>query len=90
MLKPLLVAFYPYTYNIYDFIMSLLISKYYNRILIVINHLIKGKYYISYITNGNGTFNKATAQLLFQNISMLYDFLLLFTLDKSFWFILRV
>ena len=49
----------------------------------VIDCLIKKRYYIPYITNKNSTTTEAIIQLLFQNIWKLYGLLLLFTLDKK-------
>ena len=56
----------------------------------VVDCLIKKRYYIPYTIDKNGTTIEATTQLLFQNIWILYGFLLLFISEKNCQFILRV
>ena len=47
-----------------DLVIGLPINNGYNAILMVIDCLIKKKYYILYITDENGTITETTAQLL--------------------------
>lgn len=47
---------------------KLLFSNIYNAILIIINQLIKKKYYILYTINKNNTITEIITYLLFNNI----------------------
>ena len=61
LLKSLLISFYPWIDIILDFIIGLFVHINYNAILIIVNYLIKEKYYILCITNKNNTIIEAIA-----------------------------
>lgn len=56
----------------------------------IVNRLTKKKHYISCIINENGTVRKATAQLLFLNISKFNGFLSSLFSDRRTWLISQV
>ena len=82
MLKPLPILSRPWTNITFDFVIGLLINNGYNKILTVVDCLIKKKHYISYSTDKNGTITEVIAQLLLQNIWKLHDLPSSFTSDK--------
>lgn len=53
----------------------------YNVVLIIIDQLIKQRYYILYIIDKNGIIIKVITYLLLNNILKFYDFPLLLILD---------
>ncbi len=75
LLKPLPIPSHLWTDVTLDFVTSLPISNAYNIILIVVDCLIKEKYYIPYSMNENSTTTETTTKLLFQNVWKLHDLL---------------
>lgn len=68
LLKLLTILFYLQTNVTLDFVTGLFISYNYNIILMIVDCLIKKRYYILYIINKNGTTTKTIAQFLLQNV----------------------
>lgn len=90
LLKPLLILFFLYTNITSNFITSLPVNNSYNAILMIVDYLVKKKYYMLYTTDKNDANIKANSQFLLQNILKVYGFLLSLTLDKDHQFILGV
>ena len=90
LLKPLPISSHFWTDVILDFVTSLLINNGYNVILIIVDCLIKKRYYIPYTIDENNIITETIAQLLLQNIWKLYVLLSLLTSDKGPHFISRV
>ena len=68
LLKPLLIPTRPWTDVTLHFVIGLQHSNDYNAVLIVIDQLIKEKYYILCITDKNGITAEAIAYLLLNNV----------------------
>ena len=67
-LKLLLIFICFWTNITLDFVTELLFNNNYNIVLIIINQLIKKRYYIPYIINKNNINAKTIVYLLFNNI----------------------
>lgn len=86
LLKLLLILFYLENNIILDFMIGLLLNNSYNMVLMILNWLIKEKYYILYIKNKNSITTKATTYLLLK----IYSLPLSLILSQGFYFILGV
>ena len=64
-----------------DFVIRLPLNNSYNAVLMIIDHLIKKKHYISYTTDDNGTTAEATTYLLLNNVWKLHGLFLSLILD---------
>ena len=64
-----------------NFITDLLKSEGKNVILIIINHLSKGRHYVSCFINNNGIFVKWTVKIMIQNVFQLHELSVSIVLD---------
>ena len=73
-----------------NFIIGLSLSKDYNVIWIVINRLIKKRYYVLCIAEKNDTFVKSTVKMLIKEIFRLYELLISIVFDRGSQFVVTV
>ena len=90
MLKLLSILTHSWTNITLDFITGLPLSNGYNIVLMVIEQLIKKRYFILCTINKNNTTAKATAYLLFNNVWKFHSCLLSLILDQGLQFVSRV
>ena len=73
-----------------NFIIDLLLLKDYNVIWVVINRLIKKRYYVLYITKDNNIFIKNIIKMLIKKKIYIYELLILIMFNRGSQFVIII
>ena len=73
-----------------NFIVDLLLLKDYNVIWVIVNRLIKKRYYVSCTTKNNNTFIENIIEMFIREVFHIYELLILIMFDRDSQFVIII